>query len=353
MSAPASRTRPRELGVHVGALPSGPLDAITDVAGVRVGHATVWHDTPFVARTGVTAVVPAPLGDQFERPMSAGVAVLNGAGELTGSIEIREWGLLETPIVLTNTMGVGAAYQGVVEAMLAASPRVGVEDVVIPVVGECDDSWLHDARGTAIDATLTRVAIDGATSGAFDTGVVGAGTGMICCGCKGGIGSASRVTADGTVGAIVLANFGDLARLTVVGEVVGPRLVAAGLGRGDRPEPAGSCIVVLATDAPLTPHQCERLARRAGLGLGRIGSTGSHGSGEIFIAFSTTARTPRFERGPTVETSRQSDCALDRLFEAAVDATESAVLDALFSADTVTGRNDRTIHALPIDAVLG
>lgn len=351
MSPPAQRPRPREFGIHIGPFAAGTHDAITDVVGVRVGHATVWHDEPFVARTGVTAIVPDALLAQFERPMSAGVAVLNGAGELTGSVEIREWGLLETPVLLTNTMGVGAAYQGAVEAMVSASTRIGADDVVIPVVGECDDSWLHDARGTAITPAVALAAIDAAAPGAIASGSIGAGTGMVCCGCKGGSGTASRVTDQGTVGALVLANFGELARLTIAGDVIGPRLVADGHGRGDRPDPAGSCIVVLATDAPLTSRQCERLARRAGLGLARIGSTASHGSGEIFLAFSTTARVDRFERQAIVETRHVSDFALDDLFAATVDVTEAAVLDALFSADTMSGRDGRTIQALPVDTL--
>jgi len=351
MTAPAARSRPRELGVTVGALPAGPLDAITDVAGVRVGHATVWHDEPFVARSGVTAIVPDLLHAQFERPMTAGVAVLNGAGELTGAAEIREWGLLETPVLLTNTMGVGVAYQGTVAAMLAASPRVGVDEVVIPVVGECDDSWLHDARGDAITPDVARAAIDAATPGPVLGGAIGAGTGMVCFGCKGGIGNASRVTPAGTVGALVLANFGSIDRLTISGAVVGPDLAAAGVGRSREREPAGSCIVVLATDAPLTAAQCERLARRAGLGLGRVGSVAHHGSGEIFLACSTTARLDRFDRTTIVNTDRLADHALDDLFAAGVEATEAAVVDALFCAATVTGRDGRIVDALPIERV--
>ncbi len=349
MTLPRSRARARDLGLHIGPLPSGPQDAITDVGGVRVGNATVWHDEPFVARTGVTAIVFDDLAALFERPMAAGTAVLNGAGELTGSVEIAEWGLLETPVLLTNTMGVGAAYQATVEAMLAASARVGVDDVVIPVVGECDDSWLHDARGVAITVDVARRAIVDAVPGNVEGGAIGAGTGMISFGCKAGIGHASRVTSIGTVGGLVLANFGQLDRLTVAGESIGPRLAASGLGRDDRPQPAGSCIVVLATDAPLTPHQCERLARRAGLGLARVGSTAHHGSGEIFLAVSTTNRFERFSTEAFDTRRVVADGSLDELFAAAVDVTEAAVLDALSCADTVTGRSGLTIRAIPSD----
>jgi D-aminopeptidase len=336
----------------IGRLPPGPRDAITDVPAVRVGHATVWHDEPFVARTGVTAVVPDDLAVLFEHPPAAGVAVLNGAGELTGSIQIGEWGALQTPILLTNTMGTGAAYQGAVDAMLAASERVGVDDVVIPVVGECDDSWLHDARHAAITPDVARRAIDAAVEAPPASGAIGAGTGMVCFGCKGGIGTASRVTRSGTVGALLLANFGALARLTVAGTIVGPHLEAAGAGHAGGHEPKGSCIVVLATDAPLSGAQCKRVARRAGLGLARTGSVGHHGSGEIFVAFSTTRRGEGGARGVRVQVTEQSDGALDELFEAAIDATEAAVVDALFAADTVVGRDGHTAPALPVDSVL-
>lgn len=353
MTVPVSRPRPRDLGVTIGVLPSGSHDSITDVEGVRVGHATVWHDEPFIARTGVTAILPDALDAQFERPMSAGVAVLNGAGELTGAIEIREWGMLETPVLLTNTMGVGAAYQGTVESMLAASARIGRDDVVIPVVGECDDSWLHDARGAAITPEVARAAIDAATPGHVIGGAIGAGTGMTCFECKGGIGSASRVTPLGVVGALVLANFGSIAQLRISGEVVGPRLAAAGVGGAGPADPAGSCIVVLATDTALTPAQCERVARRAGLGLARTGSVAHHGSGEIFLACSTTARVDRFDRSSMVRTDRLADHALDDVFAAAVEATEAAVIDALFCATTIAGRDGRVVEALPTDLVTG
>ncbi len=352
MSVPAQRKRPAEFGIHIGPFPNGPNDAITDVSSVRVGHHTIWQDEPCVARTGVTAIVPAALDSQFARPMAAGIAVLNGAGELTGSLAIREWGLLETPILLTCTMGVGGAYHGAIEAMVAASPRVGVDDVVIPVVGECDDSWLHDAREyPSLPPSLARSAIDAATGGPIASGSIGAGTGMVCFGCKGGIGTASRVTRHGTVGVLVLANFGSLDRLTVDGEVVGPRLVSEGYGRGDRPEPAGSCIVVVATDAPLNAKQCERVARRAGLGLARVGSVAHNGSGEIFVAFSTRHRVDRSDRSAASAQVQLNDSALDDLFAATVDATETAVLDALYSAETVTGREGRTIYALPVDRI--
>src|SRR5215470_18291663 len=186
-SAPDPRgPRPRELGVRIGALEPGPSNSIADVDGVRVGHVTAWSDDP-VARTGVTAIVPSSL------PLPAGVAVLNGAGELTGSHELREWGLLETPVYLTSTMAVGRAYDGAVEVAVRADPRVGADEVLIPVVGECDDSWLSEARVVQVEAADVARAVESATAWPFAEGAVGAGTGMSCLGWKGGIGSASRV----------------------------------------------------------------------------------------------------------------------------------------------------------------
>jgi len=262
-------TRGRDDGIVIGGLEPGPRNSIADV-GVRVGHVTV-------EVTGVTALVPPAL------PVPAGTAVLNGAGELTGSLEIREWGLLETNVYLTSTHAVGRVYDGAVQVAMAADPRVGVDDVVIPVVGECDDSWLSDARVAHVRPehvaqAAARARLD------VEQGAVGAGAGMVCFDWKGGIGSASRATGSGTVGVLVLANFGAAGQLRVDGVPVGRSLDPAGARRR---APAGSCIAVVATDAPLSPAQLERLARRAGLGLARAGSAAHHGSGEIFVAFST------------------------------------------------------------------
>jgi len=338
-----ARPRPRECGIEIGSIPTGRHNAITDVAGVRVGHSTIAEHC-----TGVTAIVPDALPALFASPMAAGTAVLNGAGELTGSITIREWGTLETPIVLTATMSVGQAYQGVIEATLRAVPAIA-DDVVAPVVGECDDSWLSDPSVMAVQPRHVSEALAAVTDGLFDAGAVGAGSGMTCLGWKGGIGTASRVVREHVLGALVLTNFGALERLTVAGSPVGQRF--AELGRtGEREAPEGSCIVVIATNAPILPAQCERVARRAGLGLARTGSVATHGSGEIFVAFSTGCR---FARGAGIVTGPVlSDRALDGLFAAAVEATEEAVIDSLFRATTTTGRHGRVAEALPIDELL-
>ena len=329
--------RPRELGLHVGSLEPGASNSIADVPGVTVGHVTVWRDEPEppagrgVARTGVTVVVPSRL------PLPAGVAVLNGAGELTASHEIREWGQMETPVYLTATMAVGRIYDGAVSVAVAADPRVGVDDVLIPVVGECDDSHLSDARTVQVEAEDAARAVAAASGWPIAEGAVGAGTGMSCLGWKGGIGTASRSAAGYSLGALVLANFGSARELRVAGAPVG-RLLAEDTGPA---KPAGSCIVVLATDAPLPAAALERVARRAGLGLARMGSVAHHGSGEIFVAFSTTPDAASFE----------SD-VLDELFAAAVESTEEAVLNALWAAPDVSGRNGRIVRGLPHDEVL-
>jgi len=315
-------SRPRDDGIVIGVLEPGPRNTIADV-GVTVGHVTV-------ERTGVTAVVPPSL------PLPAGTAVLNGAGELTGSLEIREWGILETPVYLTATHAVGRVYDGAVRVALAADPRVGVDDVVIPVVGECDDSWLSDARIPHVQPDDVAQAVGGASAD-FEQGAVGAGAGMSCFDWKGGIGSASRRAGHHTVGVLLLTNFGSSEQLRVDGVPVG-RLLDE---RPDEvPAPGGSCIAVAATDAPLTPPQLERLARRAGLGLGRAGSVAHHGSGEIFVAFATS------------DARSFADRDLNPLFQAAVDATEEAVLCSLWAAVDTTGREGRLVRALPRDSVL-
>jgi D-aminopeptidase len=342
--ARSEQRRPRDCGIVIGLLPTGRHNAITDVPGLRVGHATIAEHC-----TGVTAIVPDSLPAMFHRPMAAGTAVLNGAGELTGSLTIREWGTLETPVVLTATMSIGLAYQGVVEATLREVPEAA-DDVVAPVVGECDDSWLSDPSVMAVKPDHVGAALADASDGLFDCGAIGAGAGMTCLGWKGGIGTASRAVDNFVVGALVLTNFGALERLCVNGSPVGQRF--AELGRsGEREAPEGSCIVVIATDAPILPAQCERVARRAGLGLARTGSVATHGSGEIFLAFSTTCR---FARGGLGRVSHEvmSDRDLDPIFAAAVEATEEAVLDSMFRATTTTGRLGRVAEALPIDELL-
>ena len=355
--------RARDLGVTIGALPAGPTASIADVPGVGVGHATVWRDEPAppagrgIARTGVTVIDPG--GSMFASPVPAGGAVLNGAGECTGFVAMAEWGLAETPVFLTSTMQVGRVYDAACELLMAEEPEIGRRDVVIPIVAECDDSFLSDARRmqvSAADVASARRAAGAAAAAperrAPAEGAVGAGTGMTCFGFKGGIGSASRLVPSGhTVGVLVLANFGERERLTIDGVPAGRLLPAASPpgGRDHRP-PAGSCITVVVTDAPLDHTACARLARRAGLGLARTGSTAHHGSGEIFLALATGLRAPRDEPAPAASPA-VTGRGLDPFFAAVVEATEEAVLNSLLTAPTVTGQGGNTSPGLPASEV--
>jgi D-aminopeptidase len=351
--------RVADLGIRIGYLPSGRTGSILDVPGTGVGHATVWRDEPAppagrgVARTGVTVVDPG--GNLFRSPLPAGGAVLNGAGECTGLLAAAEWGLLETPIFLTSTMQLGRVFDAACELLMEEEPAIGDEDVVIPVVAECDDSFLNDARRMQVSHDDVRAALAAARASAGSgrppaEGAVGAGTGMCCLGFKGGIGTASRVVDGHTVGVLAMTNFGEHDRLTVAGVPVGRLIPPAGGAAGNGPGPAGSCIVVVLTDAPVLAADCARLARRAGLGLARTGSTGHHASGEIFFAAATGLRAER-DRAPSGVPLHGRE--LDPLFAAVLEATEESVLNSLFQAITVVGRDGSTMPALPVDTVVG
>jgi len=348
--------RAADLGVTIGLLPRGPTNSVLDVEGVGLGHATVLRDEPDPpegrgkARTGVTVLVVAD--DAFERPAPAGGAVLNGAGECTGFITAAEWGSLETPVFLTSTLQLGRVYDAACELMLEKEPRVA-EEFIIPVVAECDDSFLNDARVMQVqrddvarawaDALASRGAIAPPAEGS-----VGSGTGMSCLGFKGGIGTSSRVTAEGhTVGVLLMTNYGDRARLTVDGVPVGRLWARPPEGAGP---PAGSCIGVVVTDAAVDGAGCARLARRVGLGLARTGSVAYHGSGEIFMASSTGLRMDRDGRfeGPAAVSGR----TLDPLFAAVVEASEEAALNSMLMSPTMTGRSGNSSEGLDPDAVV-
>ena len=350
--------RAADLGINIGILPSGPTASIVDVPGVGVGHATVWRDEPpppegrGAARTGVTVLDPG--GNLFRSPVPAGGAVLNGAGECTGFVAISEWGIAETPVFLTSTMQVGRVYDAACELLVAEEPGIGSENVIIPVVAECDDSFLSDARRMQVDKEDVAAALRAARGSIGGPppaeGAVGAGTGMTCFDFKGGIGTASRVTPTGhTVGVLLLSNFGRRERLTVDGVAVGRLLAPEQPPRRPRP-PAGSCIVVVVTDAPVDSAACVRLARRAGLGLARTGSTASHGSGEIFLALATGLRGRPSAQGRSRLTQIEA-WDLDPFFAAVVEATEEAVLNSMLAAPTVTGRDGNTSPGLPAEQV--
>jgi D-aminopeptidase len=347
--------RARDLGIIIGNVQTGTNNAITDVAGVEVGHCTVSSgaaaDAPGSgpARTGVTAIWPHR-DDIVRNPVAAGFFALSGTGEMTGRSEIEELGRICTPVVLTNTMSVGVGYDGVCRYLIERDQGVGDEDgVLIPVVAECDDSMLHDARGFHVTTDHVATALDDAKTGSVEEGCVGSGTGMHSFRFKGGIGTSSRVLSEfwggWTVGVLMMTNFGARHRLTVDGVPIGRHFPLPGPEIKDD----GSGIVVIATDAPLGPHQLSRLAKRASLGLGRTGSIGADGSGELLIAISTTYR-PETEK----QVARQNlieNHWIDPLFEAAIDATEESVLNALFMATTTDGRHGRVLEAIPLDQV--
>lgn len=343
--------RVRDLGIVIGDLPTGPTNSVLDVPGVGLGHATVWRDEPDppaargVARTGVTCLVLAD--DAFTRLVPAGGAVLNGAGECTGFITAAEWGSAETPVYLTSTLQLGRVYDSACRIMLEHDPSSAV-DFIIPVVAECDDSWLNDARRMQVEHADVLAAWEAALSSRGSTtapeeGAVGSGSGMSCFDFKGGIGTASRVTPEGhTVAVVLMTNFGVRSECVVAGIPLGRRL--ASQPASGRQAPAGSCIGIVVTDAPVDGAGCARLARRVGLGLARTGSVAHHGSGEIFMGFGTGMRMDR--NGKPDRTDLVTGRALDPLFTAVVEASEESVLNSMFMAPTVVGRSGNTAESI-------
>lgn len=349
---PGDRPRAREAGVVVGILPPGPLNAITDVAGVRVGQVTVIEGDS--VRTGVTAILPHG-GDAFREPVPAAVHVGNGFGKLLGITQIRELGEMETPILLTCTLCVWKAADAMVVWLLA---QPGMEDVrsINPVVGETNDGFLNDIRARPIGAEHVVRALESATGGPVAEGTVGAGTGTVAFGWKGGIGTSSRRLPPNlggwTIGVLVQSNFGGV--LTINGAPVGRELgqyaFQEALERGDAipgSDGDGSIMIVVATDAPLAARNLDRLATRALLGLGRTGATMSNGSGDYVIAFSVapSARRPQGRKAASIETLPND--AMSPLFQAVAEATEEAILNSLFRATTIDGHRG-TIEALPL-----
>lgn len=336
--------------LRIGVLPTGPLDAITDVAGVAVGHCTLDQGA---VQTGATALLPAP-GNLFLHKLPAGCAVINGFGKSAGLMQLQELGTLESPIVLTSTFGVGPAFTALVRDAIRDTPELARGlPTLNPVVLECNDGWLNDAQALALtedhvaQALAQARAAQAASDRAVVQGSIGAGRGMSCFGLKGGIGTASRRAAwQGhrfILGALVLANYGRPEALTLAGRRLGPLLQARAAAAGAAPGPSGpergSIIVVLATDAPLDARQLGRLARRAAAGLARTGSDYGHGSGDIALAFSTAWRVPQRADDPPPTVAPLHEAALDVLFQAAAEATEQAIVHALFAATAVTGRN--------------
>jgi D-aminopeptidase len=345
-----SRSRARELGIAIGSLEAGPLNAITDVPGVRVGHATVVEGGD--VRTGVTVVLPHE-GSPWQEPVFAGAHRLNGNGELTGLEWIRESGLLTSPVGLTNTHSVGIVRDAFVAAEVEALPQPN-EAWVLPVVGETWDGVLNDIDGMHVRAEHALAALDAAAAGPVAEGNVGGGTGMICHEFKGGIGTSSRVVEEAggcLVGVLVQANYGRRARLRIDGVPVGEEIPVTEVPAPAGPSsslPGGSIIAVVATDAPLLPHQCERLAQRAGLGVGRMGGVGEDSSGDLFLAFATGNRGLAGNGEPLVLRMLPNQ-RMTPLFDAVVEATEEAIANALCAAETMEGKGGVVVHALPLE----
>jgi D-aminopeptidase len=343
--------RARELGILPGVLPPGKWNAITDVTGVRVGHVTLVEGEG--VRTGVTAIVPHG-GNLFQEKVHAGIHIANAFGKLAGSTQVEELGNLETPIVLTNTLSVAEGIAGIVEWTLN---QPGNERVfsVNAVVGETNDAGLNDIRGRHVTQRHVIRAIESAKTGAVEEGNAGAGTGTSAFGFKGGIGTSSRVLPAAlggyTVGVLVQSNYGGI--LSINGAPVGRELGKYYLKQYAEPAPGGSCMIVIATDAPLDARNLKRLASRAVLGLGATGSSTSNGSGEYAIAFSSAGRVP-FQAAPGIVLRQESlpNDAMSPLFQAVKEATEEAVYNSMLMARTVKGHEGRTVEALPLDRTL-
>jgi D-aminopeptidase len=353
----SARPRARDAGVLVGSLPPGPLNAITDVRGVRVGHATIVSGDD--VRSGVTIIQPHE-GDVWADPVFAGPHRLNGNGELTGLEWIRESGFLTSPVALTNTHSVGVVRDALIAAQVARRPD-DTEFWALPVVGETWDGLLNDINGMHVQPQHVYEALATASDGPVAEGNVGSGTGMICHGFKGGIGTASRVVeaaGGATVGVLVQANHGRRERLSINGVPVGLAIPPAEvpLPGGLDFAGGGSIIVVAATDAPLLPLQCSRVAQRAGFGIARLGGVGENFSGDLFLAFATGNRgLPTGDYGGrsglTSSVRMLSDRYITHLFDAVIEATEEAIVNALFAAETMDGRGASRAHAIPIQRV--
>jgi len=374
----AQKPRERDLGLPIGGSP-GPLDAITDVAGIEVGHTTLISGSGKLVvgqgpvRTGVTVIHPR--GKANHDPVFAAWFTLNGNGEMTGTTWVQESGLLEGPVAITNTHSVGVVRDAIIQ--WEVSRKNALQPWWLPVVAETYDGGLNDINGFHVKPEHVLAALDSASAGLPNEGAVGGGTGMVCHGFKGGIGTASRKLPDSqggyTVGVLVQCNYGVRRDLRIAGVPVGEeipdlagciasneplpadstrrRCDAPGGGLDEAPE-QGSIIVVVATDAPLLPHQLKRIATRVSLGIGRQGGFGGNSSGDIFVAFSTANARAWFNDGPVTTIQMLPNDRITPLFQATAQATEAAVTNALLAAETTTGANDLRIYALPVDRLM-
>ena len=352
-----TRPRAREAGIRFGVVPTGPRNMITDVPGVKVGHSTIVRGSGKLVpgngpvRTGVTAVIPCE-GSMYQRPVRGAYFDFNGCGGLGGALQLREFGVIDTPIMLTNTMSMGAVAEATIRYILAQEPSAGVsEETIIPIVSECDDSYLNDSRGMHVRLEHVYEALNEAGTEVRE-GAVGAGTGMSCYDYKGGIGTSSRVVETNAgkfnIGSIVLANHGDWNELRIDGVPVGEKL---GDPNQHRPE-QGSIVMVVGTDAPLDARQLGRIAKRAIMGLAVTGSCSHNGSGDISLAFSTANRFERYNHKGLVPTNLLKDRDMDPLFRATIDSVAESIINVLFKAETTDGRDGHVVKALPIDETL-
>lgn len=355
----ASRPRARDLGIRIGALGTGEHNAITDVRGVRVGHSTIIEGRGALVpgegpiRTGVTAILPHER-DLFLEKVTGAIVQINGFGEVTNSQQVAELGVLEGPLMITNTLNVPRVADAVIDWSLERNAEMGVATWgVSPIVAETSDSYLNDIRGRHVRKEHVYEAISSARSGPVIEGAVGGGTGMICYDFKGGVGTASRVLPEDeggfTVGVLVQTNFGSRIKLRVDGVPVGREL--ADYDERIERESQGSVIIVIATDAPATSRQLRRMGMRATHGLARTGTHGGNTSGDFAIAFSTTRNRPHHSNADTLYLPQvvEDSNLINWLFDAVVEATEEAVLNSLFRAETMIGRDNRIVYALPIE----
>ncbi len=343
------RQRLRDLGITIGEYPTGQHNAITDVPDILVGHTTLIYDEPRVARTGVTVIVPRG-GDAYQDQCYGAYHSFNGNGELTGVHWLEESGMIGGPLAITNTHQVGLVRDALVEHEIQKHPESGF---LLPIVAETYDGWLNDINAFHLTKEDLFAALSNAQSGPVAEGNVGGGTGMICHEFKGGIGTASRLvtTPSGryTIGALVQANYGARRHLRVNGVPVGRSIDTEQVpSHRQRPKADGSIIIVVATDAPLLPHQCKRLAQRATVGLARVGGTGYNGSGDIFLAFATGNHVPVAATG-LIPLQTLPNQQMDPLFDATAEAVEESILNALCAAETMTGQQGRTVYELPAD----
>lgn len=348
----AQDTNLRQYGIKIGVMETGIMNAITDVEGVRVGHRTIIEGDNI--RTGATAIIPHE-GNIFQQKVPAAVFVGNGFGKLAGSTQIEELGTLETPIILTNTLSVPTAADALIDYTFSFEANSDVHSVN-PVVGETNDGYLNDIRGRHLQKEDVLAAIDSAKTGSVEQGNVGAGTGTTAFGFKGGIGTSSRKLPENlggyTVGVLIQSNFGGV--LQVAGVPVGKELGKYYLSDELNKTPDGSCMIIVATDAPLSSRNLKRLAKRAMLGLAKTGGIASNGSGDYVITFSTakSVRVPYRSESDVQQKQLLRNNAMSPLFMAVNEATEEAIINSLFHAETMSGRDGHTIKELPVDAVL-